>query len=463
MLALDEIIDYIMFGMCLFILLGSIYISIKMRFIQIRFIPSLFKMIWSSLRSGKEQENANTILPYKALFTAMSTTLGIGTIVGPILAIHWGGPGALLGFLLTAFFGSAATYTEVGLCIKYRKKLPNGEIQGGPMQYLRKILSPFVAKWYAFFGCVVMTAWSSAQANQLGAILNSPLLGDYRISTYLSGGFIAVLVLITLLGGIKRVSSFSSKLVPTMFTLYVGASMWILVSHANGLMGVFKLIIDSAFHPYAMASGTLVGGIISAMRWGMFKGTQATEAGVGTQTIPHSMAQTDDPIAQGMLAMVSTYTAGFVAFISGLVVLLTGTWQDPEIPLGISMMASSFYQYFSYPGIAVVAISTFLFAFGTILGNSFNGSQCFGYLAKSNRVKYYYIALALFIFLGTISEVKMVWSLIDIALIFLVLPHMLALIIFSYKRSNELLGSTHSIPPEDKEKKLVAPIGEIII
>jgi len=439
MFAFDAIVDYLMFAMCIFILLGSIFISFKMRFVQVRFIPDLFKMIWKSLTHKSQTETANTILPYKALFTAMSTTLGIGTIVGPIVAIHWGGPGALLGFLLTAFFGSAVTYTEVGLCIKYRKRLADGEIQGGPMQYLRKILSPFVAKWYAFFGCVVMTAWSSAQSNQLGAILDSPLLGAYRIPTYLSGAFIAIIVLVTLLGGIKRVSSFSSKLVPTMFTLYVGASMWILLSHTAEIPAILKLIVDSVLNPYAMASGALVGGIVSAMRWGMFKGTQATEAGVGTQTIPHSMAQTNDPVAQGMLAMVSTYTAGLVSFISGLVVLLTGTWQDPEIPLGISMMASSFHQYFSYSGIAVVAISTFLFAFGTILGNSFNGSQCFQYLAEKKHVKYYYIAMAVVIFLGTISEVSLVWSMVDIALVLIVVPHMIALILFSHSRNHELL------------------------
>ncbi len=459
MFALDVIADYIMFAMCIFILLGSIFISFKMRFVQVRFLPSLAKMIWISLTNKHQKEGVNTILPYKALFTAMSTTLGIGTIVGPIIAIYWGGPGALLGFLLTAFFGSAATFTEVGLCIKYRKKLPDGEIQGGPMQYMRKILSPFAAQWYAFFGCVVMTAWSSAQANQLGAILDSPLLGAYRIPTYVSGGLIAVIVLVTLLGGIKRVSSFSSKLVPTMFTLYVGASAWILISHISELPAVFSLIFSSVFTPYAMASGALVGGIVSAMRWGMFKGTQATEAGVGTQTIPHSMAQTNDPVAQGMLAMVSTYTAGLVSFISGLVILLTGTWQDPEIPVGISMMASAFHQYFSYSGIAIVAISTFLFAFGTILGNSFNGSQCFGYLVDGKHVKYYYISMAVVIFVGTIMEVSLVWSLIDIALVFLVVPHMVALVIFAHKRSHELLSEQ----PEEALAHQEAPVSEPIV
>ena len=184
------LVDYVMFIMCLLILISSLYISFKMKFVQLRFFPYLLKLIQRSFKKNSSVSSSHTILPYKALFTAMSTTLGIGSIVGPIVAIRWGGPGALVGFLLTAFFGSAVTYTEVGLCVKYRGQKLNGEIEGGPMQYLKQIFSPFIAKWYAFFGCIVMTAWSSAQANQLGAILDSPLLPSlfFCLRNYFNGG-----------------------------------------------------------------------------------------------------------------------------------------------------------------------------------------------------------------------------------------------------------------------------------
>lgn len=436
---IETITDSILFIACLFILAGSIFISFRVGFIQLRFFPTLLKMLKSSLL-GNNQENTHTILPHKALFTAMSTTLGIGTIVGPVIAISLGGPGALLGFLLTAFFGSAATFIEVNLCIKFRKKSATGEFVGGPMQYLQYILSPSAAKWYAMGCCVLMTAWSGAQANQLAAILDSPLLGAYRIPTVISGVLISLLVVLTAMGGIKRVSSFSAKLVPAMFILYVGSCLWILSSDLDKLMIVFHDIFQSALSPYAMASGTLVGGMVSALRWGVFKGTQITEAGIGTQTIPHSMAETKDPIAQGMLAMLSTYTAGIVAFLSGCVALVTQTWQDPHLPLGISMVAASFELYFSSFGIIVIAISSILFAFGTILGNSYNGSQCFGYLITERKhFKYYYIATALVIFLGTILSVKIVWSFIDLVLVCVALPHMTALMIYTYKKSDEIL------------------------
>ncbi len=436
--------DYILFIACLFILIGSIFISFRMRFVQIRFIPTLFRMVKRAIFNSKQKEGCHSILPHKALLTAMSTTLGISTIVAPIIAISLGGPGALLGFLLTAFFGSAATYTEVTLCIQHRIKLGSGVIMGGPMQYLKNLFSPAAAKWYAMGCFILMAAWSSAQANQLAAIFDSPLLGSYRIPTLVSGALIAVLVVLTLMGGIKRISSLSAKLVPSMFCLYLGSCLWILVCNFDKLGDIFGQIFQSAFSPYALASGTLVGGIVGSLRWGIFKGIQVCEAGVGTQSIPHSMAETEDPTAQGTLAMLSSFTAGVVAFLSGCVALITQTWLDPQLPLGISMVAASFQLYFSSFGIVLITITTFLFAFGTILGNSFNGSQCFGYLTENKKINYYYIGTAVIIFLGAISEVKAVWSVIDIVLACIVVPHMTILMLYAHKNP-----ATSSLEPTE--------------
>lgn len=435
---ITTIADYILFGVCIFILIGSIFISIRTRFVQIRFIPSLFKMLWKSIAHRKHYQSSNMIPPHRALFTAMSTTIGISTIVSPVIAISLGGPGALLGYLLTSLFGSAATYAEVNLSIQYRKKLDNGVIMGGPMQYLKALISPGVAKWYAVCCFILMAAWSSAQANQLAAILNSPLLESYSISTVISGILIAVLVVLTLMGGIKRISAISSKLVPIMFVLYLGSCLWIILSNTDKFWGIWQEIFQSALSPYSLATGTVVGGIVTSLRWGIFKGIQTCEAGIGTQTIPHSMAETNDPVAQGTLAMLSTYTAGLIAFLSGFVALITETWLDPALPLGMSMVAASFHQYFSAFGIVIVAISTFLFAFGTILGNSFNGSQCFNYLTNNKKTPLYIAGTAVMIFIGAISEAKTVWSLIDIVLAFVAIPHMSALILYAYKNPNAI-------------------------
>lgn len=424
-------IDTILFISCIVILLGSLFLSFKTNFIQIRCFPLLFKMLF---QKSEKSSDTHTITPKRALFTAMSTTLGIGTIVAPIVAIHLGGPGALLGFLLTSFFGSAATYLEVNLAVKYRKRMADGTIMGGPMQYMEHLLSKSMAKWYAICCFILMTAWSGAQANQLAAIFSSPLLEGYQVAKPITGVVMAVLVLILLMGGIRRIGSFSAKLVPIMFTLYLGSIVSILALNTEHFVRILGLIFESAFVPYQMATGALVGGVVSALRWGVFKGIQANEAGIGTQAIPHSMAETTDSESQGALAMLSTYTAGFIAFLTGCVALITGSWEDPTLPLGISMVASSFQTYFASMGLVIVAVTTLLFAFGTTLGNSYNGSQCFAYITKNRWIKWYYVGAAMMIFIGAISDVKTFWSLIDIVLAGIAVPHMTALVVSTLKK-----------------------------
>ena len=427
-----SICDYSLYLCCLILLAGSIIISIKTRFIQIRLIPNLIKMALT-LFSQKSHEGTHTIKPYKALFTAMSTTLGIGTIVGPVIAISLGGPGALLGFILVSFFGSATTFVEVSLCIQSRLKLPNGQIMGGPMQYLKNIFSEKAATWYAFCCFILMMAWSGAQANQLAAILDSPLLGDSRISPYLSGGIMAVAVFTLLLGGIKKIGSIEAKLIPLKFSLYVGACLFIIFSDFTRLKDVFPLIFTSFLEPYEMATGAMVGGVVNSLRWGIFRGTQICEAGVGSQTIPHSMAETNNAQEQGTIAMMSTIMAGLIAFLSGLVALITGTWQDPSLPLGMSMVAASFNMYFASFGIAGLAACAVIFAFGTILGNGYNGSQAFSYITQNKKLNLYYAATAISIFLGSILDAKTVWAMTDVILALMALPHMAALVVHVMK------------------------------
>ncbi len=427
---LNLLTDGFLFLSCLFILFGSIVISFKTRFIQIKLIPFLLK---NMRKEEKQVEGAHTISPQRALFTAMSTTLGMGTIVAPIIAIYYGGPGALIGFLLTSFFGSAATYSEVSLSIQHRKKLESGVIMGGPMQYLKKLLSPAIAKFYAVGCFLLMVSWSGAQSNQLAAILNSHMLGAYSIPKEITGLVLAIITFIVLIGGIKWIGAISAKLVPMMFVLYLGSCFWIFFSNISILPSIFGEIIQSAMHPQALASGAIVGGIFSALRWGVFKGLHVSEAGIGTQTIPHSMAETSDPSSQGMLAMASTYMSGFLALLSGCVALITKTWQDPQIPLGINMVAASFEMYFPSFGLGIVALATLLFAFGTILGNSYNGSQCFGYLTNNRGLFIYFGLTSFVVFLGAVADVQIMWAYTDLILAAITIPHMAALVKAAFK------------------------------
>ncbi len=412
----------VLFICCLFLLVGSLYLTLRLRFVQLRLFGQIFRILKQSF---SHQPDGHAIHPHRALFTSMSTTLGISTIVSPVIAICLGGPGALLGFLVVSVFGSAATYAEVSLSLQHRR-MRQGGILGGPMQYLRQLLSPRAAQVYAISCMLLMAAWSAAQANQLSA-----LLVNWHIPTHYSGILLALVVIVLLIGGIKRIGAFSAKLVPVMFVLYFGSCLYIICANYTQIIPSLALVFHSAFSPVAVATGAAVGGLVSALRWGVFKGIQSSEAGIGTQSISHSMADEKQEGDQATLAMFSTYMAGGVAFISGLVTLVTGTWNNPELPIGIGMMAAAFELHFGFAGMIIIAFSTLLFAFGTILGNSYNGSQCYGFLARGKRLWLYYGLTALLIILGSIGEVTTVWSVIDIFLAGLALPHMYALIMWA--------------------------------
>ncbi len=435
MALIHSIGDVFLFVTTLIVLGASLLLSIKTRFIQFRKIPYMLRQFFSLIfKRHPEEEGPDTVRAHKALFTAMSTTIGISTIVSPFIAMRLGGPGAILGFLLATFLGAAVNFTEVTFAVSYRKTHPTKGIAGGPMQYLHDEIRPFLAKWYALFTFLLMLGWSAAQANQLGAILSSPQLGNINIPTWATGLFLAATIMLILLGGIKRIANFSAKLVPAMFFLYVGGALWIVCLNLDQLPAIAKLVFQSALAPQNFGSGVVVGGIVSAFRWGVFKGLHSNEAGVGTQTIPHSMAETEVPSEQGILSMIATYSAGFICILSSLVALMTETWINPELGLGIDMVAYSFQSYFSTAGLIIVALSAFLFAFGTILGNSYNGSQCYIYLTKSKYLTAYYIATGLLVFVGCIIDVAAIWSIVDFMLVPVLVPHILSIVYLSYKQ-----------------------------
>ncbi len=432
----DQIFNFTMLFVSVFILLGGIILTFKTRFVQFRTIPEMFKLLFGNILKKKKQINKHeTITARKALFTAMSTSIGLGNIAAPIIAIKLGGPGALLGFMLAAIFGSASTFTEVTFALKYRKKNPDGTISGGPMQYIKEALPAFFSSVYAYAGFIMLTAWSGFQTNQLADLLQ--LRG---VPTYLTGIVLAIFISYVLTGGIKRIGNLSARIVPFMFLLYSTAALWIIISNIEKLPYVINLIFRSAFTTKAIAGAAVGYGLHQALRFGLARGFFANESGLGTATIPHSMSESQTPISQGILSMVSVYSNGILCLLTGLVVLLTGTWTSTEagLGIGINIVAKSFAIYFSTIGIVVLTISALLFAFGTIVGNSYNGSQCFLYATKNRWLKYYHVLIALVIFIGAISNTKVLTYVMDLFYIPIAIPNIIGIIILAFK-NKELL------------------------
>jgi len=431
---LDQIGQSLLVIPFLFLLLGSIILSFKTRFVQIRTIPTMIKLLLGSLFTKNNKTTKHTIKAHRALFTAMATAFGIGNIVAPIVAIGFGGPGALLGFLIAAFFGTATAFTEVTFALSYRKKMPNGKIMGGPMQYLKEGVSKNLALIYAISGCIMLLSWSGKQTNTLAVLLKS-----YSIPTYFTGIVVAILTSIVLLKGIKMIGNIAEKLVPTMFMLYAGAILYILALNIGNIPFAIKLIFQSAFTPQALAGAGVGVGLQQALRWGLSEATFANEAGVGTITIPHSMAQTESSVDQGILSMISVYTSGFLSLISGLAIIASGAWiASPTASFDITMISDMLRAHFSFVGPIILIITVILFAFTSILGNCYNGSQCFLFATKNRWLHRYYGLIALVIFACAIVDVKTLWSLGGYFIVPVAIPNIIGVVALAFKRADLL-------------------------
>ncbi len=427
--SVKELSETVLLVPLLALFFGSIFLSFKTGFVQVRMLPYMVRLLFRSL-FRKKTEGEHTVLAHKALFTAMSTTIGIGNIVSPAVVIRLGGPGALLGFLIAIFFGAATNFVEVTLAMHYRTKRKDGSYSGGPMAYLSQEFHPKLATVYAFFAAILLMVWSGNQANTLADILHT-----HGMPTGVTGLLMAGLVTFYLMGGIKKIGNLSSTLVPCMFVLYCGAALWIIALNIGRVPAMFSLMFQS-FFTVAGASGMLLGyGWQKMLRWGLANGIYASEAGIGTATIPHSESGAQNAFDQGVLSMVSAYSIGFICLLSGLVVLLSGTWEDPSVSLGINMVSVAFAQYFPSSSIILVA-SVFLFAFGTILGNSFNGSQCYVYLTKNRGMGFYYVLVAAIVYIGSIFDVELLWTIKDFFVVPVALINLCAIIILACKRKD---------------------------
>lgn len=421
---------HVLFVPFIFILLASILLSLKSKFIQIRAIPVMVKMLVTSIKERNREGNSTqqTIPAHKALFTSMSTTIGIGNIVGPIIAIGLGGPGALGGFILATIFGSAVTFYEVCLALKYRKKLADGSFIGGPMQYLKKGLHPILAQIYAYSGLTLLVAWSSNQSNTLGIILE-----PHGISREITGLTLAILITIILIGGIKRIGNINEFLVPIMFILYSCATIWVIASHWDNLPATIRLVWDGLLNPASVLGAA--GGIttIQVLRHGLARALQTNEAGVGTSTFAHSMAQVNNPVQQAILAMLSVYSNGVLCVLSGLTILITGAWQEKGARFDISMISKIIDAQFPVGGALILTLCAFLFAIGTILGNAYNGSQCYLYATKNRGLRIYYLITAVVVFFGSILDAHFVWTIVDFFILPVALINTVGVIYLSFK------------------------------
>ena len=419
----------------------GLLLSVRTRFIQVRKFGAAMKNTIGKI-FDKTQAKDGSMSPFQAVCTALAGTVGTGNIAGVAGAIALGGPGAIFWMWCSAFLGMCTKFSEVTLAIHFREKNANGEYVGGPMYYIKNGLSKkwhFLAVLYALFG--VLTVFGTGNATQVNTIVSSihSALHNLHIidgtveerANLIFGIFIAALVAMVLLGGIKRIGQVSEKLVPFMAVLYVILAIGVVILHINRVPAVFAMIFKSAFTPQA-ATGGIIGSMFLSMKKGVSRGIFSNEAGLGTGSIAHACADTNNAVHQGMFGIFEVFMDTIViCTLTGVVILLGA----PNIVYGQAAGAELTISGFTatYGGWVSIftAVAMCCFAFSTIIGWGLYGSRCIEFLGGEKLVRPFLVAYSFVSIIGATINLGLLWDIADTFNGLMAIPNLIALLILS--------------------------------
>ena len=464
------------------VLLGiGIYVMIGLKFYPIRNLGSAFK----GLFAGRKGQGEGEISPFAALSTALSGQVGTGNLAGVATAIALGGPGAIFWMWITALIGMALAFAEGSLAIRYREKTSDGAYRGGPMSYIMLGLGPKWT-WLAILFCLgtlfsALVTGNSIQANAVADGLNE-LFG---IEEWLGGLIVAVLVFVVIIGGIKSIGNVAEKIIPFMAAAYIVMAVIALLINIQEIPATFGLIFHGAFNPQAATGGFVGAAIALAIRAGVARGLFSNEAGQGSTAMAHAVAQTNDPEAQGRMAMLGTFIDTIVICTMTALVILTvqgdftgggeavrHAWNsDLE---GFAMTSGAFAAAFPIEigtipiGTLVASTALILFVFTTLLTWSYYGERAITFMYDripgstrgGEKVLHiiWRVLWCVVIYIGSSQDLTLVWRLGDISNAAMALPNLLALallsgVVFKLAKGDKTAGEDHhaDTPEEPNE------------
>lgn len=443
-----KVIDDLVWGIPLIVLILAvgIFLTIRLRGIQITKLPLAIKHIFANEKDGKDGE----VSSFGALCMALSATIGTGNIVGVATALVAGGPGALFWMWIAALFGTATKYAECLLAIKYRVVAEDGHVVGGPFYYIENGMGKkfrWLGKLFAIFGvgAGLLGIGTFTQINGITGAVNNffdpantntvELFGNnYSWSVVISGIILTVCAALVIIGGVKRISSVAQVIVPFMALLYIVAVLVILVTHLTELPAAIVEIVECAFGLRAAAGGAL-GSVMVAMQKGIARGIFSNEAGLGSAPIAAATVKTDEPVAQGLVSMTGTVIDTLIiCTMTGLSIIVTDTW---NLGLdGVAVTTKAFQLGLPFPAQVssfILMICLVFFAFTTILGWDYYSEKCMEYLVGDKPkvllgFRWLYI---LAIFIGPFMTVSAVWTIADIFNGLMAFPNLIALVALS--------------------------------
>ena len=412
------------------LLIGTgVYLSFRLGFLQFTKLGLIWRSTLGQLFSRKGGEGAGELSAFQAVSSAMAATVGVGNIVGVSTAMYWGGPGALFWMWVTAGVGMATKFSEVVLGMKYRQvNAQNGTIVGGPMYYIADGLGKkWLAGVYAFLtGIAALGIGNMVQANTVATSL-------YETATLprpIAAGLIVALVAVVILGGVKRIGRTTEYLVPFMAVLYLAGGIFILLRYISVLPDALATIVSSAFTPAAPVGAWGGATVMMAMRYGIARGIFSNEAGLGSASIIHSQAK-NTPVAQGFWGIWEVCVDTLiVASITGLVIMVTGVLGEPDLSPGI-LAATAFARGLPGLGHHLVFVCLILFAYSTMLTWSFYGEKAWEYLFGKVAVIPYRILFLVFLYIGAIGALRLVWDVSDTLNGLMAVPNLVALLVLA--------------------------------
>ena len=426
------------FAMPLVLVVVGGLLTIATGLVQIRRFPAAVRMVMVGAFVRPTSTGEGTITPFQALSTALASTVGNGNIGGVATAILIGGPGAVAWMWLCAAVGMATKYAEVVLGVHYRVRRDTGELASGPMYYItRGVPFPLVGRplgyVFAFFGAcaALLGTGNMAQSNTIARtfVEAADTIVGVDVPPWVPGLLITVAVGLVLLGGIRRIAAVAERLVPSMILLYLLTTTAFLILNIDQVPGVFALIVSSALTPSAAVGGFAGASLTQVVAAGVSRGVLSNEAGLGSAPIAHGIAKVRHPAEQGVVGIFEVFVDTIVVCsMTAFVILASGLWtetayQDASGDLTAAALSTSIPL-----ASLLVAVSSFLFGFSTLIGWCYYGEKCVEFMLGSRMIGPYRVLFTMLIMVGSVVSVPLVWAVGTLLNGFMAFPNLIGLL-----------------------------------
>ena len=423
----------------LLLMIAAFYFSYRTRFIGFWGFKHALDLITKKYKHEDtiKRKKHGEVSSFQALTATISASAGMGNVVGSALAVSVGGPGVIFWMMVAGIFSMALKFAEVLLGLKFRQINKDGTSSGGPMYYIInglrapwiKPYTPYLAKIYAVC-CVfaMIGGWNLFQINAITTQITN-VTGLFAGQRWVFGLIVAIITYVTVIGGIKAIGKFTSKVTPVMCSLYVLSAFIICLLNFNHIPHTVALILKEAFQPQAIVSG----GVWGCMLWGFRRAMFANEAGLGTAPIAFSAVKTSKPVAQAFIAMLQPFVdTVIVGAATAFIIVVTGSYLNATGIEGIELTSRAFATVCPFFPVLLTFMAA-CFVLSTMLCGSYYGTKSWTFLFGESEAttRTFQIIYCLFIIIGSAMNLKSVVNLSDAFTLFLAVPNLIAVFLLS--------------------------------